>query len=215
MSHKHHSSTSTSYDRAASDPVDTSRLFQPTSAEHPDDLFTPVRATPPQTIEPLPDIFPQLLHPPTPVNGSQPTIGPSPTSSTQTIEGTDSVTARIADVRHQLLQWNAQWGPIRHWPRLFEDAFGDAKEQGRSGPWVEEIQSVVEDGRKLVRQLEQVIDGSLPADSWMIRDSWRSSLSLMAHLLEGITVLETRLEIVAPFPHEAIWRHAHNHRETT
>ena len=80
--------------------------------------------------------------------------------------------------------------------------------------WVERIQLVVDDGRKLVRELQQVIDGGFPVDPLIIRDTWRSSLSLMAHLMEGITVLKTRLEIVAPFPHESIGRHAHNNQNS-
>lgn len=131
----------------------------------------------------------------------------------QSTQSFDSAQGRIADVRQKLSQWHVEWGPIHQWPRLFENAFSDAKEQGHSCLWVEEIQSVVEDGRKLIRQLEHAIDGSLPGEPWMIRDIWQSSMSLMAHLLEGITVLETRLEIVAPFPHEAIGRHAHNAHE--
>jgi hypothetical protein len=104
--------------------------------------------------------------------------------------------------------WHSGWGPIHQWPRLFENGFGDAKALGRSGAWVDEIQLVVEDGRRLINELHIAVNGSFPAEDWMIRDMWRSSLALMSHLLEGVTVLETRLEIVAPFPQEATLRYA-------
>jgi hypothetical protein len=120
----------------------------------------------------------------------------------------DSAQARIADVRRKLSQWNVEWGPIHQWPRFFENALSDAKEEGRSGQWVEEVQLVVDEGRKLVQELHQAVDGCLPIEEWMVRDLWRSCMSLNSHLSEGITVLETRLEIVAPFPHEKIGRYS-------
>jgi hypothetical protein len=194
----------TTYERAASDPS-ADRLFQPAAMDYPD-LLTSSPSTSLLATNPLPDAFPQLLAslPPGPLQ----LVETSATSSTESIQPVDSAQARIAHIRQQLLQWNTDWGPIHQWPRHFEDGFGDAKDDGRSGPWVEEIQVVVEDGRRLVQELQHALNGSLPMEDWMIRDVWRSSLSLMAHLLEGITVLETRLEIVAPFPHEAIWRYA-------
>ena len=75
-------------------------------------------------------------------------------------------------------------------------------------PGWREFSFVVEDGQRLLKELQQVVDGSFPKEDWMVRDMWRSSMSMMTHLLEGITILETHLEIVAPFPHEAIWHYA-------
>ena len=66
----------------------------------------------------------------------------------------------------------------------------------------------MENGRRLINELNLAVDGSFPMEDWMIRVMWRSGFALMSHLLEGITALETRLEILVPFPADTILRYA-------
>lgn len=180
-------------------PLDMRQIFQPTPTEYPE-RPTASPSTPPSAADPT------SISPPSP---DSPTIPPPEPSSANLTQLTDSANACIAEVRKKVSLWNAEWGPIRHWPRLFENEFGDAKEKQCSGEWVDGVQLVVDEGRKIVNQLQQAVEANLPSDDWMVRDLWRSSLLLMAHLLEGITVLETRLEIVAPYPYESIGQYSH------
>jgi hypothetical protein len=179
-------------------PLDMHWIFQPTSAEYPEH-FTNSPSIPPS------DIDLASSPPSSPQSSSLPSVHPS-SSIADFTQLTDSAHALIADVQKKVSLWNADWGPIHQWPRLFETKFGDAKEKECSDDWVENIQLVVENGWKIAHQLRQAVEGNLPSNDWMVRDLWRSSLSLMADLLEGITVLETRLEIVAPFPHQSLGR---------
>jgi len=68
--------------------------------------------------------------------------------------------------------------------------------------WANEMQLVVDEGRALVHELGNVMDGSLPLEDIYIQDIWRSGMDIIRQILEGISMLETHLEIVAPFPDE-------------
>ena len=57
-----------------------------------------------------------------------------------------------------------------------------------------------------MREVEDAIEGTLPSEDWHVRDVWRSSMEILQHLSEGISVLETRLEIIAPFPKDDLIR---------
>jgi hypothetical protein len=118
----------------------------------------------------------------------------------------DSAQGRIAAVRQKVSKWNIEWGPVHQWPRFFENTYADALEEGRMDAWVDTIQLVVDEGRSLVREVGDAIDGTLPLEDWHVRDIWRSGMELIHHLFEGISTLETRLEIVAPFPKDDLIR---------
>lgn len=118
----------------------------------------------------------------------------------------DSAQARIAAVRQKVSKWNIEWGPTHQWPRFFENAYAEALEAGCIDAWAEKIQLVVDEGRNLVREIGDAIEGTLPLEDWHVRDIWRSGMEIMRHLFEGISTLETRLEIVAPFPENDLVR---------
>ena len=84
----------------------------------------------------------------------------------------NSAPARIANLWQKVSLWHVEWGPIHHWPQLFENGFGDVKEQGRSGQWAEEIQLVVENGQELLKEIQPIVDGMLPTKDWMMQDVW-------------------------------------------
>jgi len=116
----------------------------------------------------------------------------------------DTAQARMANVRHRLAKWNAAWGPINLWPHHFEDAYVEALDQERADAWANEVQEVVDEGRKLVCDLGDVIDGTLPSEDYYVHDLWRSAIDIMRNLYEGISTLETRLQIVAPYREDTL-----------
>jgi hypothetical protein len=144
------------YNRAVSEPLKCSSLFWPTSA----DFWSTSAEDPDHFIT-----APTTLQPPDPPL-------PSAEISTSVTWSKNSAPARIANLRQKVSLWHVEWGPIHHWPQLFENGFGDAKEQGRSGQWAEEIQLVVENGRELLKEIQLIVDGMLPTEDWMMQDVW-------------------------------------------
>lgn len=116
----------------------------------------------------------------------------------------DTAQARMADVRRRFAKWNITWGPIQQWPHCFTDEYTEAMGRGSADAWVNEIQLIVDEGRNLVRDLGDVIDGTLPSEDCFVRDLWRSAIDIMRHLFEGISALETHLQIVAPYPEDTL-----------
>ena len=127
-------------------------------------------------------------------------------SSPTTVASTDSAQSRIAAVRQKVSNWNTDWGPIHQWPRYFENAYAVALEEGSTDSWADSMQLIVDEGRSLVRDMGEAIDGTLPSEDWLVRDMWRSGTEILRHLFEGISILETRLQIVAPFPDDDLIR---------
>ena len=174
----------TALDRAASDPTHTDELFRATTSDYPD---VEAQAT---------NLYDTRI-----TSLGNPSNLPPIEHSTAAI---DTAQARMAAVRRRVAKWNIAWGPIRQWPHCFEDAYAEALDQGCTDAWANEVQLVVDEGRNLVRDLGDVIDGTLPSEVCYVRDLWRSAMDMMCQLCEGISALETRLQIVAPYPEDTL-----------
>lgn len=139
-----------------------------------------------------------------PMDQNEPKAPPQPPS---TVSVHADVMANIDKLRHIRIlmeQWTSGLGPVDQWPRIFQEGYDEACRKPTERSTQEEIDdflkgvaSHVENGRSILHELRRnpVISPPSSMEGW---GEFLIAGDLMDLLYRGISLLEVRLEILAP-----------------
>ena len=102
-------------------------------------------------------------------------------------------------IRTEVVRWASIWGGVACWPDSLELMFQAACAEGRQRTidWSLEVWSHMETGRQLLQLLEN-LDGELPDHPYVLRVLWREYRNAISTLVEGTTIIKTRVNMVNP-----------------
>jgi hypothetical protein len=104
--------------------------------------------------------------------------------------------AHLTTIHQDVLEWMGDWGPIPSWPVKITDDLEQARETDTLEAWLTNASTRLNCGRALLCRLWALPSFPLPKDVDEVRNIWRQSFELVGTVQNGVSCLESRLEMV-------------------
>lgn len=106
---------------------------------------------------------------------------------------------RLQILRFQINLWASIWGGVQFWSDSLQQIFTSVCSEGTQAVnnWSLEIWRHADAGRELLVACKG-LEGDLPDEPYAIRIMWREYSKLIELLVQGITIIDTRLAVVNP-----------------
>ena len=107
--------------------------------------------------------------------------------------------SKLQDLRFQINRWASIWGGVHFWPDSLQSLFTTVCSQGVQAvnDWSLQVWQHADAGRELLAAC-RALDGELPEEFYAIRIMWREYSKLIELLVQGITIIETRVAVINP-----------------
>ncbi|TFK73327.1 hypothetical protein BDN72DRAFT_893959 [Pluteus cervinus] len=95
--------------------------------------------------------------------------------------------------------WLERWGGLRNWGTRLDELYIQARSNGKVSEWGRMASEHHDAGAKLLQEVENM-SGALPLEMWMIRHLWRRQSAVLKQVIQGMTLIQVRVDLLEMGP---------------